>query len=152
MATFLFWWSYYVCTKVTYVPPLSTTTYSTTYHSRASECLQNIRGTDSVVFVLILNPQMCNILLLKSVPWAQPQISNKIMCPYYPYVVLYLRLTHLVVKDKSKEKSNSLFYSNLSTNMIFHTIIFLACTSSIYKNLYYSTILSYYHGFLYKTL
>ena len=66
--------------------------YSTTYHSRASECLQNIRGTDSVVFVLILNPQMCNILLLKSVPWAQPQISNKIMCPYYPYVVLYCKL------------------------------------------------------------
>ena len=125
--------------------------YSTTYHSRASKCLQNIRGTDSVVFILILNPQMCNILLLKSVPWAQPQISNKIMCPYYPYVVLYLRLTHLVVKDKSKEKSNSLFYSNLSTNRIFHTIIFLAYTSSIYKNLYYSMILSYY-GFLYKTL
>ena len=54
----------------------------------ASECLQNIRGTDLVVFVLILFPQMSNILLLKSVLLAQPQISNKIMCPYYPYVVL----------------------------------------------------------------
>ena len=68
---------------------LPTSTYSTTYHSRASECLQNIRGTDSVVFVLILNPQISYILLVKSVPWAQPQISNKIMCPYYRYVVLY---------------------------------------------------------------
>ena len=63
--------------------------YSTTYHSRASECLQNIRGTDLVVFVLILFPQICNILLLKSVCLAQPQISNEIMCPYYPYIVLY---------------------------------------------------------------
>ena len=51
---------------------------------------KNIRGTDLVVFVLILFPQMSNILLLKSVPLAQPQISNKIMCPYYPYVVLYI--------------------------------------------------------------
>ena len=41
-----------------------------------------IRGTDLVVFVLILFPQKSNILLLKSVPLAQPQISNKIMCPY----------------------------------------------------------------------
>ena len=49
---------------------------------------KNIRGTDLVVFVLILFPQMSNILLLKSVPLAQPQISNKIMYPYYPYVVL----------------------------------------------------------------
>ena len=64
------------------------TFYSTTYNSRASECLQNIRGTDLVVFDLILFPQMSNILLIKSVPLAQPQISNKIMCPYYPYVVL----------------------------------------------------------------
>ena len=54
----------------------------------ASECLQNIRGTDLVVFVLILFPQMSNILLLKSVPLTQLQSSNKIMCPYYPYVVL----------------------------------------------------------------
>ena len=38
--------------------------------------------TDLVVFVLILFPQMSNILLLKSVPLAQPQISNKVMCPY----------------------------------------------------------------------
>ena len=38
--------------------------------------------TDLVVFVLILFPQMSNILLLKSVPLAQPQISNRIMCPY----------------------------------------------------------------------
>ena len=53
-----------------------------------SECLQNIRGTDLVVFVLILFPQMSNILQLKSVPLAQPEISNEIMCPYYPYVVL----------------------------------------------------------------
>ena len=65
--------------------------YSTTYHSRASECLQNIGGTDSVVIVLILFPQMSDILLLKSVTLAQPQISNKIMCPYYPYVVLYVQ-------------------------------------------------------------
>ena len=43
-----------------------------------SECLQIIRGTDLVVFVLILFPQMYNILLLKSVPLAQPQ-SMKIM-------------------------------------------------------------------------
>ena len=63
--------------------------YSTTYHSRASECLQNIRGTELVVFVLISFPQMSNTLLLESVPLAEPQISNKIMCPYYPYVVLY---------------------------------------------------------------
>ena len=63
--------------------------YSTTYHSRASKCLQNIRGTDSVVFIWILFPQMSNILLLKSVPLTQPQISNKIECPYYLYVVLY---------------------------------------------------------------
>ena len=62
--------------------------YSTTYHSSASECLQNIRRTDLVVFVLISFPQMSNVLLLKSVPLAQPQISNKIMCPYYLYVVL----------------------------------------------------------------
>ena len=62
--------------------------YSTTYHSRASECLQNTRGTDLVLFVFILFPQMSNILLLKSVPLAQTQISNKIMCPYYPYVLL----------------------------------------------------------------
>ena len=62
--------------------------YSTTYHSRASECLQNIKGTDYVVFVLISFPQMSNILLQKFLPLAQPQISNKIMCPYYPYVVL----------------------------------------------------------------
>ena len=48
---------------------------------------KNIRGTDLVVFVLILFPQMFTILLLKSVPLAQPQISNKIMCPYYPYVL-----------------------------------------------------------------
>ena len=27
--------------------------YSPTYHSRATECLQKIRGTDYVVFVLI---------------------------------------------------------------------------------------------------
>ena len=66
--------------------------YSTTYHSRASECLQNIRGTDLVLFVVILLPQMSNILLLKSVLLAQPQSSNKIMCPYYPYVVLYILL------------------------------------------------------------
>ena len=60
-----------------------------TYHSRASKCLQNIRGTDlGVVFVLILFPQMSNILQLKSIPLAQPQISNKIMCLYYLYVVL----------------------------------------------------------------
>ena len=64
---------FYVCMYV----------HSTTYYSRASECLQNIKGTDYVVFVLILFPQMSNILLLKSVPLAQPQISNKIMCPYY---------------------------------------------------------------------
>ena len=51
---------------------------------------KNIRGTDLVVFVLILFPQMSNILLLKSVPLAQPQISNEIMCPYYPYIVLYI--------------------------------------------------------------
>ena len=51
---------------------------------------KNIRGTDLVVFVLILFPQMSNILLLKSVPLPQPQISNEIMCPYYPYVVLYI--------------------------------------------------------------
>ena len=62
--------------------------YSTTYHSRASECLQNIRGTELVVFVLISFPQMSNTLLLESVPLAEPQISNKIMCPYYLYVVL----------------------------------------------------------------
>ena len=49
----------------------------------------SIRGTDLVVFVLISFPQMSNVLLLKSVPLAQPQISNRIMCPYYPYVVLY---------------------------------------------------------------
>ena len=47
-----------------------------------------IRVTDLVVFVLILFPQMSNILLLKSVPLPQPQISNVIMCPYYPYIVL----------------------------------------------------------------
>ena len=51
---------------------------------------KNIRGTDLVVFVLILFPLMSNILLLKSVLLAQPQISNKIVCPYYPYVVLYI--------------------------------------------------------------
>ena len=68
---------------------LCTNNYSTTYHSMASECLQNIRGTDLVVFVLISFPQMSNILLLKSVPLAQPQISHEIMCPYNPYVVLY---------------------------------------------------------------
>ena len=62
--------------------------YSTTYHSRASDCLQNIRGTYLVVFVLISFPQMSNILLLESVPLAEPHISNKIMCPYYLYVVL----------------------------------------------------------------
>ena len=62
--------------------------YSTTYHSRTSECLQNIGGTELVVFVLISFPQMSNILLLESVPLAEPQISNKIMCPYYQYVVL----------------------------------------------------------------
>ena len=45
-------------------------------------------GTDLVLFVFILFPQMSNILLLKSVPLAQTQISNKIMCPYYPYVLL----------------------------------------------------------------
>ena len=39
--------------------------------------------------VLISFPQMSNILLQKSLPLAQPQISNKIMFPYYPYVVLY---------------------------------------------------------------
>ena len=45
----------------------------------------------------ILGPNLANfspkhfghVLLLKSIPLAQPQISNKIMCPYYPYVVLY---------------------------------------------------------------
>ena len=47
-----------------------------------------IRGTDLVVFVLIFFPQMSNILLLKSVPLTHPQISNKIMWLYYPYVVL----------------------------------------------------------------
>ena len=47
-----------------------------------------IRGTDLVVFVLILFPQMSNILLLKSVPMIQSQMSNKIMRPYYLYVVL----------------------------------------------------------------
>ena len=47
---------------------------------------KNIRGTDLVVFVLILFPQMSNILQLKSIPLAQPQISNEILCPYYPYV------------------------------------------------------------------
>ena len=51
-----------------------------------SECLQIIRGTDLVVFVLILFPQMYNILLLKSVPLAQQQIFNKIMCRYNLYV------------------------------------------------------------------
>ena len=59
----------------------------------ASECLQNIRGTDLVVFVLISFPQMSNVLLLlKSVPLAQPQIFDKFTRPrpYYPYVVLYL--------------------------------------------------------------
>ena len=70
---------------------LPLTVLHSTYHSRASECLQNIRGTDLlVVFVLILFPQMSNILLLNSVLLAQPQISNKIVCPYYPYVVLYI--------------------------------------------------------------
>ena len=49
---------------------------------------KNIRGTDLVVFVLILFPQISNILQLKSVPLTQPQNSNKIMCPYYLYVVL----------------------------------------------------------------
>ena len=34
---------------------------------------------------------MSNILQLKSIPLAQPQISNEIMCPYYPYVVLYVQ-------------------------------------------------------------
>ena len=62
--------------------------YSTTYHSSASDSLQNIKGTDYVVFVLILFPQISNILQLKSVPLTQPQNSNKIMCPYYLYVVL----------------------------------------------------------------
>ena len=66
----------------------------------ASECLQNIRGTDLVVFVLILFPQMSNILLLKSVPLAQPQSSNKIMCPYYPYVVLYFRVNMYIYLDR----------------------------------------------------
>ena len=47
-----------------------------------------IRVTDLVVFVLILFPQTSNILLLKSVPLAQPQISNKILWPYYLYLVL----------------------------------------------------------------
>ena len=55
---------------------------------------KNIRGTDLVVFVLILFPQMSNILLLKSVPLAQPQISTEIMCPYYLYVVLYFSYRH----------------------------------------------------------
>ena len=46
-----------------------------TYHSRASKCLQNIRGTDlGVVFVLILFPQMSNIfkgaiLTSATMPW-----------------------------------------------------------------------------------
>ena len=56
--------------------------YSTTYHSRASEYLQNIRGRDFVVFVLILFPQMSKILLLISVPMTQLQMSKKIMYPY----------------------------------------------------------------------
>ena len=43
----------------------------------------------------MLFPQMSNILLLKSVLLAQPQISNKIMCPYYPYVVLYKKQTNV---------------------------------------------------------
>ena len=30
---------------------------------------------------------MSNILLLRSVPFAEPQISNEIMRPYYLYVV-----------------------------------------------------------------
>ena len=45
-----------------------------------------------------LFPQMSNILLLKSVPLAQPQSSNKIMCPYYPYVcstIIQLKLNLL---------------------------------------------------------
>ena len=61
--------------------------YSTKCHSGARECLQIIQETDFVVFVLILFPQMSNILLLKSVSMTPPSMSNKIMCPYYRYVV-----------------------------------------------------------------
>ena len=46
---------------------ICTCLYSTTYHSRAIECLQNIRGTDFSMFIFILFPPMSNILLLKSV-------------------------------------------------------------------------------------
>ena len=81
--------------------------YSTTYHSSASKSLQNIKGTDYVVFVLILFPQMSNIFLLKSVPQIQPQISNKIMWPYYLYVVLYYMYTTYICTLKKMSLSIS---------------------------------------------
>ena len=52
--------------------------YSPTYHSRAAECLQKIRGTDYVVFFLF----NFHTLVLKSIPMNHSQISNEILCPY----------------------------------------------------------------------
>ena len=54
-----------------------------------------------IVFVLILFPQMSNILLLESVSLTQQKISNRIMFPYYLYVVLYLSSCYKVVTFKS---------------------------------------------------
>ena len=65
------------------------TTYITTYHSRASECLKNIRGTDLVVFVLILFPQMSNNLQLYLFLWLNHRVLIKLcVLTIRTYVVL----------------------------------------------------------------
>ena len=63
--------------------------YSTTYHGRASECLQNNRGTDLVVFVLILFPQMSNNLQLYLFLWLNHRVLIKLcVLTIRTYVVL----------------------------------------------------------------
>ena len=111
-------------------------TYSTTYHSRASECLQNIRGKDLIVFVLILFPQMSNILILKSVLLAQPQSSNKIMCLYYPYVVLYTNLNTYVFNlfTYLYLMRNRIYSTNLSYNLTYHDLFWVCVEKSRSEN------------------
>ena len=101
---------------LTYVLSIS---YSPTYHSRATDCLQKIRGTDYLVFVFIRFPQMSNILLLKSVTMTHPQISNEILCPYCRryrdcsistlYLSIYQRNLEMNASLNVKDKSSSLF-------------------------------------------
>ena len=51
----------------------------------ASDCLQDIRGIDVVVFALILFPHV-KYFTNKSDPMIRPQMSSKIMRPYKKFL------------------------------------------------------------------